>query len=89
MLAYIMLPVPESNRYYFHPTYLAEGKRHLDIVEVADVWFTFVLWRRRMEKFIGILLIYNSTPNFDDIKMLTILFKPFQSGKWWDLIIRA
>jgi len=78
MLAYINASLPESQPVpTFHPTYLAEGKKTtLDIVEVADVWFTFVHEGAGWRNSLGFYTYPTNSPpqTLDDIKELTILF---------------
>lgn len=78
MLAYINASLPEPQPVpTFHPTYLAEGKKTtLDIVAVADVWFTFVHEGAGWKNSLGFYTYPTNSPpqTLDDIKELTILF---------------
>ncbi|MFC3879987.1 LruC domain-containing protein [Algoriphagus namhaensis] len=78
LLEYINASLPESKPVpTFHPTYLAEGKKTtLDILETADVWFTFVHEGAGWRNSIGFYTYPTQSPpqTIADIEEITILF---------------
>lgn len=78
LLEYINASLPESKPVpTFHPTYLADGKKTtLDVVELADVWLTFVHEGAGWRNSIGYYVYPTNQPpkSIEDIEKVTILF---------------
>ncbi|WP_420386815.1 LruC domain-containing protein [Roseivirga sp.] len=78
LLTYINASLPESQPVpTYHPTYLAGGKKTtLDIVELADVWLTFVHEGAGWKNAIGYYTYPTDTPpqSLDDISTINIVF---------------
>ena len=66
------LPVPD-----YHPSYLANGKKTtLDIVEIADVWLTFVHEGAGWRNAIGFYTYPTNTPpqSLNDVQQINVAF---------------
>lgn len=78
LLAYINASLPESQPVpTYHPTYLAGGKKTtLDIIDLADVWLTFVHEGAGWKNAIGYYTYSTDTPpqSLDDISTINIVF---------------
>ena len=78
LLQYINASLPESMPVpTYHPSYLADGKKTtLDIIELADVWLTFVHEGAGWRNSIGYYVYPTNAPpkSIADIKKVTILF---------------
>jgi LruC domain-containing protein len=78
LLAYINASLPESQPVpQFHPTYIANGKKTtLDIIELADVWITFVHEGAGWRNAIGFYTYPTATPpqSLADINQVNVAF---------------
>lgn len=78
LLQYINASLPESMPVpTYHPSYLADGKKTtLDIIELADVWVTFVHEGAGWRNSIGYYVYPTNAPpkSVADIEKVTILF---------------
>jgi LruC domain-containing protein len=78
LLQYINASLPESMPVpTYHPSYLADGKKTtLDIIELADVWVTFVHEGAGWNNSIGYYIYPTNQPpkSLSDIQKVTILF---------------
>jgi LruC domain-containing protein len=78
LLAYINASLPERQPVpEFHPTYIANGKKTtLDIIELADVWITFVHEGAGWRNAIGFYTYPTATPpqSLADINQVNVAF---------------
>lgn len=78
LLEYINASLPESKPVpTYHPTYLAEGKKTtLDVIDLADVWFTFVHEGAGWRNSLGFYTYPTNSPpqSIDDIEEIKIVF---------------
>lgn len=78
LLEYINASLPESLPVpTYHPSFLADGKKTtLDVIELADVWLTFVHEGAGWRNSIGYYVYPTNKPpkSIADIKKVTILF---------------
>ncbi|GMQ33805.1 hypothetical protein Ataiwa_20770 [Algoriphagus taiwanensis] len=78
MLQYINASLPEGMPVpTYHPSYLADGKKTtLDVVELADVWLTFVHEGAGWRNSIGYYVYPTNQPpkSLSDIEKVTVLF---------------
>lgn len=78
LLAYINASLPESMPVpTYHPTFLANGKKTtLDVIELADVWLTFVHEGAGWKNAIGFYTYPTDTPpqSLSDITTINIAF---------------
>jgi hypothetical protein len=78
LLAYINASLPERQPVpEFHPTYIANGKKTtLDIIELADLWITFVHEGAGWRNAIGFYTYPTATPpqSLSDINQVNVAF---------------